>query len=265
MPHPLLDGPPAARLAAMAALVDCATAPQNDEIDALGECLGDARKPVQRRAAEAFAALAARGVEVGARLHAALAAPELRRRWGAAYALSLVGAVPLAALATLLEVLGSDDGDLRWAAADLLKRLAATERPVVVTALLGRAGHPGEGRKMALYALRDLNVAEAFDAALGALADDAIETRLAALALIAKVHPEPGAAARRIAQLVDDPDPRMQRAAAGTLGGLGVGREDVMRTLRRAAESSDGSLRRAAARSLRQLEGAMPSAPGRGG
>jgi HEAT repeat protein len=254
MPRTLIDGSPAARVAAMATLVRRATAPEDDELEALCKCLGDPSKPVQRAAAEAFAALAARGVEVGGRLGAVLAAPDLRWRWGAAYALSLLGAVPLAALPTLLEVLGSDDGDLRWAAAEVLKRLAAVDRATVLAALLAAARSPGARRKMALYALRDLEVPEAFDAALAALADESTETRLAALAAIAKVHPEPGAAARRIAALIDDPDPRMQRAAAGTLGSLGVRSDDVLSALQRAAQSPDGSLCRAALRSLRQLE-----------
>src|SRR5260221_8141 len=97
------------------------------------------RKLVQRRAAEAFAALARRGLAVEPQLHAALAAPELRLRWGAVYALSLVGAPPRAALPTLLDVIGLDDGDLRWAAADLIKQLAAREREAVVGSLLAAA------------------------------------------------------------------------------------------------------------------------------
>ena len=191
-------------------------APDAAELTALCECLDDPHKLVQRRAAEAFAALARRGVPVEPHLRVALAA---RRscavRWGAVYALSLIGPLPRAALPTLLEVIGLDDGDLRWAAADLLEQLAARERPAVVAGLLGRGGRPGPQRKMALYCLRDLGVAEAFDAALAALADAHVETRLAALAVVAAVHPDPIVAAERIAALIDDGDPRLQRAAAG--------------------------------------------------
>jgi HEAT repeat protein len=71
--------------------------------------------------------------------------------------------------------------------------------------------------------------------------------------LLAKVSRERGAAARRIAELIDDADPRMQRAAAGTLGSLGRRDEYVVRALRRAQASADPSLRRAATRSLREL------------
>ena len=106
---------------------------------------------------------------------------------------------------------------------------------------------------MALYCLRDLQVVEAAGVAIAALEDPTIEARLAALALLAKVHPDPGAAARRIAALIEDDDPRMRRAAAGTVGELAVASDDVLAALHKAESSDDPSLRRAAARSLRAL------------
>jgi HEAT repeat protein len=254
MPSPLLDGAPADRVAAMAALLQRAPGPEETEIDALCVCLGDASKLVQRRSAEALAALATRGIPIAPRLRDALGADDPRRRWGAAYALALIDALPLDALPLLIDVLGSDDGDLRWAAADLVKRLATDDRAAVVAGLLAAAAVPGPRRKMALYSLRDLEVPQAFDAALAALADPHLETRLAALAVLARIHPDPLAAAHRVASLIDDADPRMQRAAAGTLGGLAIRSPDVLEALRRAEQSSDPSVRRAAARSLRLLE-----------
>jgi hypothetical protein len=249
----LLNGPAETRVAAIAALAGRAEAPSPVELDALRDCLGDARKLVQRRAAEAFEVLTARGVDVESRLRAGLDAADIRLRWGAAYALALIRRLPLEALPALLDVMGLDDGDLRWAAADLVKQLAVTERAAVSAHLLAAARRPGPHRKMALYCLRDLAVVEASDIALVALADEQIETRLAALALLAKVHPVPAAAASRIAGLIDDADPRMQRAAAGTLGGLGIHTDDVIAALRRACASDDSSLRRAARRSVRLL------------
>jgi HEAT repeat protein len=254
MTRPLLDGPPEARVAAIEAFTRTDAAPGGADLDALRDCLGDASKRVQRRAAEAFALLASRGVEVGDRLRAALDAHDVHLRWGAAYALSLSGPLPLAALPTLLDVMALDDGDLRWAGADLVKQLAAADRIPVVRQLLAAALEPGAQRKMALYCLRDLAVVEAVDVALGALGDTAVGVRLAALAVLAEVHPNPAAAARRIAVLIGDRDPRMQRAAAGTLGRLGVCSAEIIGALRAAEASDDPSLRRAAARSLRALE-----------
>ena len=161
--------------------------------------------------------------------------------------------LPLEALPVLLDVMGLDDGDLRWAAAELVKQLAAADRDAVCAHLLAAARDPGPKRKMALYCLRDLDVVEASDIAVAALADEHVDTRLAALALLAKVSRDHAAAARRIAELIADADPRMQRAAAGTLGRLGVRDDHVVRALRRAEASADPSLRRAATRSLREL------------
>ena len=255
MPHVLLDGAADARLQAMAALLEAAEMPTAAELDALRGCLGDPRKLIQRRAAETLASLAARGVDVANLLRTTLQGGELNRRWGAAYALSLSGGLTLAALPTLLEVMGLDDGDLRWAASELIKQLATADRGAVVAAVIGAARAPGAQRKMALYCLRDLAVSEASDVALDALADANLETRLAALALLAKVHGNADSAAARIAALIDDPDPRMQRTAAATLGDLGVRSSAVLEVLQRAHARDDPSLRRAAARSLKTLAG----------
>jgi len=259
MHNPLLDGPTDARIAAFANLIERGTPPKGHELDALCAALGDASKAVQRRSAEALATLAERGVPLGDRLQALLEAADLRQRWGAAYALSLIGPLSLAALPTLLEVLNSGDGDLRWAAADLLKRLAERQRDAVVDRLLAGARASGNQRKMALYCLRDLDVAAGFDAAVAGLAEGDIESRLAALALIAKVHPSAAVAAPHIVTLLDDADPRMQRAAAATLGSLGVSSGEVIDALHRAAASSDPSLQRAAERSLRLLRPGLAS------
>jgi HEAT repeat protein len=253
MDAPLLDGSPHARAAAIAALARREAPPSNAELDALTLCLAERSKLVQRRTAEAFAVLAARGIDVGRWLHPALAAVDMHRRWGAVYALSLVGPLPVAAVPTLVEIIGTPDGDLRWAAADLLKGIAARQRAAVVAALIDAACVPGPRRKMALYCLRDLDVGEAVDVADAALADPATDVRLAALAAVAALDPDRPRVAARIAALVDDADPRMQRAAAGTLGGLGVRSAPVLDALSRAEASDDPSLRRAAIQSKLRL------------
>ena len=108
----------AERLAAMA---DITTAGDADPatLAALTDCLGDRRKVIQRRAAETFAALSQHGAAVQPVLLAALASDAITQRWGAAYALSLLGAAPQVALPVLLEALGRDDGDVRWAAGNI--------------------------------------------------------------------------------------------------------------------------------------------------
>ena len=84
-----------------------------EELAALADCLGAGRKAVERPAAEAFAALAARGVPVDEILRAALASPLPRRRWGAAFALSLAGDPPAASLPVPLVLQAHDDARRR--------------------------------------------------------------------------------------------------------------------------------------------------------
>jgi HEAT repeat protein len=238
------------RLAGLTALADAGALPDATELAGLDACLGDRRKAVQRRAAEVCAHLMERVPQLRGWLEERLHAPELGRRWGAIFALSLGGVVPSAARPTLLELLGDPDGDVRWAAAELLKRMAAGARAAIVGDLVDVARVASRRRKMALYCLRDLGAPEAAEVVEPALADPDVDTRLAALALLAAVGTDRSAAALRIAELVADADPRMQRAAAGTLGRLGIASPPVEAALRRATQSDDESLRKAAHRSL---------------
>lgn len=225
-----------------------------DEIDVVIVSLGDERKAVQRRAAEAAAACVQSLPSVATRLHQVLREGPFHQRWGAAFALSLAGIVELSMLPTLLDALDKTDGDVRWAAADLMKRLAKQETSTVVVALLhaARAGAVNQ-RKMSLYILRDLQCQDASAVALDGLAAAAIEVRLAALsALVALAQDRAGAAARVVA-LVDDDDARMRRAAAAALGQLAVATDAVVARLEAATKTDDPSLRRAAEGALLRI------------
>jgi hypothetical protein len=120
----------------------------------------------------------------------ALGSPLARQRWGAAFALARLGDPPLETLPVVLETLGGDDGDLRWAAAEILRRVP--ERARVVEALEGllRTGN-GAQRKMSLYCLRDLGARapEIEQSALWALGDELRDVRLAAIAWLARPRP----------------------------------------------------------------------------
>ena len=225
-----------------------------EELAALADCLGAGRKAVERPAAEAFAALAARGIPVHDVLLDALASPLPRRRWGAAFALSLAGNPPAATLPVLLETLGADDGDLRWAAASIVMRLP--DRAALVGSLLAlvTSGNAAQ-RKMALYCLRDLEARtpEVEQAVLRALGDADRDVRLAAIATLARLACGRGAAAERLVHALETGDERVRRAAAAALGALGERSASVLAALRAAGASPDPSLRRAAEGALRQL------------
>lgn len=230
------------------------------ELVGLVACLGAERKLVARRAIDALVALAARDPRIVEALGQALHGADVRTRWGAAYALGLIGdALDLRARDALLEALAIEDGDVRWAAADLIVRLGRLHPHEIRGALLGlesAASH--HARKMALYCLRELRLE---DSEVRALAGRAAESpgsqvRLAALSLLGSFASH-GAESAAIAlrSLEADGAPGVRRAAAIALGRLGQKSNGVLAALRRAAgEPSDASLRKAAQQALVRLE-----------
>jgi HEAT repeat protein len=241
------------RLAAIAELA-AHEHPEPGELQALAACLGSPPKVLQRHAAEAFAALHRQGVAVTALLLAGLQAPDRQQRWGAAYALSRIGPAPAQALPVLLECLGVDDGDLRWAAADILVHMARDTHLVGALQQLLADGNPAQ-RKMAAYCLRDLEVrTPAVEQAVrAALADAAPGVRMAAILGLARLGSERAALALQVAAMLTDADAGVRRAAAAALGTLGESTEPVLAALHAAAASPDPSLQRAATGALHRL------------
>jgi HEAT repeat protein len=235
----------------VAHLANCPTVTPAD-VEFLVGCLGSPGKALQRRAADAISAAAARGVAVTDRLLRALADPSPNRRWGAAYTLGLLGPPPEASLPTLFESMGFDDGDVRWAAAEILKRAGSLVLPRLVE--LATSGTPAQ-RKMAFYCLRDMAASADLveTAVLVGLRDEHVEVRLAALSAITQLMRAGDLAQPEVLRMVDDSDPRVRRAAMSCLGSLGPPTHAVLRVLREATSSTDAGLRRAAAHSLKLL------------
>lgn len=220
--------------------------------------LGDPSRTRQRRAADALGPLVRHAPALAEALRGALAALDPRLRWGAAYTLGHAIQPPTEDLwPAVRETLSLDDGDQRWAAAELTCELArhhpAIRDDVAETA---RSGSPTM-RRMLLYCLRDLRDPDLLGVATASLDDDDSGVRLAALAAGAqseRSEAESASLAERIATLVDgDPDPGVRRAAAATLGRLGCASERAVASLRAAAASTDASLVRAAEAALRRL------------
>lgn len=234
--------------------IAASAAPAPAEVDLVIASLSDARKAIQRRAAEAAAQCARRDAQVADRLRAMLCDGPLAPRWGAAFALSLLGTLPPAAVSTLLEALDSEDGDVRWAAADLVKRAHEQDAPRLTAALLDAARGGGRNqRKMALYLLRDLKIPAGAEVASDALHAEAIEVRLAALSALVALSPNESNAVDHVLALLADDDQRIRRAAAAALGELGVATAAVLAALDAAAEADDPALQRAARRALEML------------
>jgi HEAT repeat protein len=231
------------------------------EIEAAFTALSDRRKAVQRPAAEQLADAARTDDAVRARLLENVRGEDARRRWGAGYALALLEPMAVEAVPVLLEALGSPDGDLRWASARLLTR--ADRRPPGLGDALAAlaAGSSPLQRKMALYCLRDVGAAVPVDRALlvRALGDTEASVRLAAMAAVAVLLPATRDTAELLVPLVEDRDGGVQRAAAATLGRLGVRTDAVVTRLSRARASADRTLARVAGEALSRLGAGDPT------
>jgi len=241
------------RLSAIDAIAARGTA-DGDELRALAACLADERKAVQRAAAEAFAGLARRGIPVAPVLARALQGTGARERWGAAFALSRAGELPVGALPAVLEALGSDDGDVRWAAAAVIGRV--NDRAGAIAALRRLVDEADAvRRRMALYCLRDLGdrSPELERSIVVALADPAWEVRLAAVSALARLALDRVTAARHLLESLSADDSRVRRAAAIALGTLGERSPAVVAGLEAATRSDDPSLARAATAALARL------------
>jgi len=187
---------------------------------------------------------------LGTALHEALAAADARLRWGAAYTLGRGLPAGPELWPAARETLALDDGDQRWAAAELACAVARAHPAVLAEIRAALRAESATLRKMCLYCLRDLGVADTGNAARELLADPDGGVRLAALSAVARTAPGSADAhltAARLTPLLDgDPDPGVRRAVAATLGKLGVTTAAVLDGLRAAAASADPSLARAA-------------------
>jgi HEAT repeat protein len=251
---------PARRVAALAALEHAPEALDGEVLEAVIEGLASEIKGIQRRAAGVIATAGAGNPMVVTRLRALLEAPSAAARWAAAYALGLIdGALDLRACQPLFEAMAKADGDVRWAALELVVKLGRRHPDVIRGRLLAmlRHGDPNS-RKMSLYALRNLALRDpAILAAVrgASLADDG-QVRLAALSFIKELGVrDEDAVDSALERLGSDLDPGVRRAAASTLGYLKDRSERVVAALREAADAPhDPSLRKAARQTLDKLK-----------
>ena len=207
------------------AILEVAENPQitlpEPSLDALISCLGANRKVIQRRAAEALAASAVHDARVVEKLRAMLSHRDPRARWGAAYALGLVSladALDLSALPVLLDTLASNDGDVRWAAAELIVRLGRKNPAAVSKLLIDLAEHGNlNARKMALYCLRDVGGPrdELLAVAENCCGDHHTLLKMAALSLLARIHDDE----RSRGRVGDSLAPRRSRWWSATMRG----------------------------------------------
>ncbi len=234
------------------------TALPQEVMRSLLTCLGHTRKKIQRAAATALTRFASRQPEIIAALTHKLTDPDPRLRWTAAFILSqlnLPGPSPL--LSVLIENLGHQESDLRWAAATAVLQRAQHHAQDVAHAMI-RLVHTGNAvqRRMALYCLRDLKdtAPAAQEAYLVSLGDKDPMVRLGGLSCVGKLRLTSGAMRAAMVQLLEhDPDLGVRRSAALTCGQIGDPDPQIVEALRRAAQSADSSLRKASLGALGKL------------
>ena len=224
--------------------------------------LGDAHKTVQRRAIDELVAIAATGnLLVTEKLRASVASDDRRVRWAAAYALGQIGSTAFAmdSADALCEAMADDDGDIRWAATNLMVRLGRNNLAEIGARLLELAAHGDRNaRKMALYCIRDLEIAgpELLAVVESSVHDPDVHVRLAALAVLSRIHDSSGQSVRIMLEcLKSDSDAGVRRAAASALGNIQTSSADATAALESAASDPvDESLARAARGALDRLE-----------
>jgi HEAT repeat protein len=235
--------------------------PLSEELcQGLLQCLGHAKKTIQRQAAEYLVRFARIQPEIISLLREKLSDPDLRLRWTAAFTLAQMDLSTSLSLSVLLENLGHEESDLRWAAATAVITLGQKHsqiKPDLVQ--LARQGNPTQ-RRMSLYCLRDLGwedpaVIEVF---LAATWDEAAGVRLAALSGMGKLKQQnadlsQSAIRHAIRLLQQDPEIGVRRAAAVALGQRGEFSSETRAALEEAAQGADTSLRKAAEAALKRL------------
>ena len=247
-----------------------------DVVRGLLACLGHTTKKIQRGAAIVLTRFAPRQPEIIEALTHRLTDPDPRLRWTAAFTLSQLDLPrPLpqrvnvssnqaqlldtsTLLPVLIENLGHQESDLRWAAATAVLQLARRQAQDVARAMiqLVNTGNAVQ-RRMALYCLRDLRQTDqaARAAYLASLTDEDPMVRLGGLSCLGKLRLTSETVREAILRLLEhDPDLGVRRSAAMTCGQIGDTDTHIVEALRRTAQSDDRSLRKVSTGALRKLQ-----------
>jgi hypothetical protein len=219
-------------------------------LDDILTSLGAESKEERRRAAGALS-VAARDRALVNRIETALDDPDPHRRWGTAFGLARAGIDSDAIFDAALGAFAFDDGDVRWAALEIVVKLARG-RPRRIERLGALARETtAAGRKMALYGIRDLEVGDERVYTL-ALFSESPGVRLAAISGIARLETTTSQAHDALRVTVErDVDPGVRRAAAVTLARIAGHEPEVRAALERIrASSTDADLVRAVEQGL---------------
>jgi HEAT repeat protein len=214
-------------------------------------------KAVIRAAVDALIPLAEASKEIRAILVKLLDDSPNKSRWAVAYVLAHLPEFPEAGLQTLLDALDSRDSEVRWAIALLVTRLGKTDARVRrrLVELCG-SGSPSQ-RRMAIYCIRDSGLTDraSLQSLFRALHDPDPMVRVATVSSLKGRSDLDENGRRLILELfLNDHDVRVRNVAAITLAQLGSTCKEFLVELRKAQESDNRHLRKAASAALALLQ-----------
>lgn len=229
----------------------------DSRIDGLIAALDQRDKPALRAAVDELIPLAMASPGLRARLERRLTEAEHRHSWPTAYVLGNLPDPSASACDRLLEALDHSDPDIRWAIALLLVRIARA-RPETVESLirLSAAGSCNQ-KRMALYAIRDLQLDDStsLNALFTALQDSEPTVRVAsAICLKSRADVEEAGKRRLLDVYLRDPEPRVRHTLAITLAALGNPQPEFLEALKKSSTSEDKQTKKAAIAALEWLQ-----------
>lgn len=230
---------------------------QAGNIAALLADLDHPDKPRIRAAVDALINLAAQWIDLRAALEQRLIDPQRENRWPVAYILGHLPQPSAGVVQALLDGLDHREPDIRWAIGLLLVRMAKAESHLVKPLMKVCAAGTANQKRMAIYCIRDLNLADAgsLESLLQSLRDDDATVRVAAATSL-KSRADIDASSRKalLDVLSDDPEPKVRNAATITLAQLGSPSEEFLQALEKAGRSDDAQIKKAACAALALLQ-----------
>jgi len=196
--------------------------PAGGDIASLIESLAHSDRAVVRTAIDSLVTAGHERPEVRESLNRLLQEVASEKRWPVAYTLGQLSQPSSSCLDTLMDALGSEDPDIRWATLQLLIRLGKNDKRILplISELLN-SGSPTQ-RRMAVYCLRDLGL-EDRSVQLQCLGDTDPLVRVAAVTVLSK---QSGLSEDVLSVLVrlntNDTDSRVRNAAGFALERLGI-------------------------------------------
>jgi len=235
----------------------------DSKIAALIADLEHSDKPKIRAAVDELIPLAQNSSNLRARLNELLNDPRRQHHWPVAYILGHLPQPSGAVVRTLLDGLDHREPDIRWAIALLLVGMAKTEVGLVKLLIELCAAGTSNQKRMAVYCIRDLNLTDSLSllTLLKTLEDMDPSVRVAAATSLKTRGDIDASGKNSLLQVFsNDPEPKVRNATAMTLAQMGSPSEEFMRALRKASESENAQIKKAASAALALL-GKKRSAP----